>query len=83
MDTNTIWKVLEVAFIGVSAAAMVTVIFRAKNAALHERITKVEDKYSELSVECLRRHDIDPVRNDIADLRRRIDDLITLQTKRK
>ena len=83
MGNDTIWKIIEVIFIGLTAAAAVSVFFRAKNVALHDRISKTEDKLNALSVECLRRHDIEPIRGDIADLRRRIDDLITLHSKKK
>ena len=83
MGVETLWNILEVVFIGLTAAVTVGFFFRAKSVVLHERITKVEDKLVELSVECLRRHDIEPIRGDIADLRRRIDDLITLHSKSK
>ena len=87
MDNDTIWKILEVIFIVLTAAAAVSVFFRAKNVALHDRITRVEDKLVELSVACLRREEfhtcLEPIRGDIADIRRRIDDLITLHSKKK
>ena len=87
MEGDLIWKALEVVFIGLTAAVTVGLFFRAKNVALHDRITRLEDKYNDLSVACLRREEfhtsLEPIRGDIADLRRRIDDFINLFTKAK
>ena len=87
MGVETLWNILEVVFIGLTAAVTVGFFFRAKSVVLHERITKVEDKLVELSVACLRREEfhtcLEPVRGDIADIRRRIDDFITLHSKSK
>ena len=85
MEFNIGW--LEVLLI--DGAALVTIIsfmflfFKAKQDKLEMRFQRNEDKINDLSVECLRRHDIEPIRGDIADLRRRIDDLITLHSKKK
>ena len=80
MENDFIWKILEVVFIGLTAAVTVGFFFRGKNVAIHDRITKIEDKVADLSVACLRREEfhtcLEPIRGDIADIRRRIDDFI-------
>ena len=88
MEGDLVWKALEVIFIGLTAAVTVGLFFRAKNVALHDRITRLEDKYTDLSVACLRREEfhtcLEPVRGDIADIRRRLDDFInSLQRHKK
>ena len=87
MDTDTIWKILEVLFIGATTVVTVAMLFRSKHVAMHDRISKVEDKLVELSVACIRREEfhtcLEPVRGDIADLRRRIDDFINNMRNKK
>lgn len=78
MDLN-LGFIIEILAIGVTAGGTVGLLFHAKSKALHDRITKAEDKITELSIACLRReefnHGIEILRSDIADVRRRVDDM--------
>ena len=95
-NTDLIWKVLEVIFIGLTAGCAVGMFFRSKHVATHDRITKLEDKLTDtsikqdekiqdLSLACLRREEfhtvVETLRADNADLRRRVDDILMLLTK--
>ena len=82
MNLNIGW--LEVLLI--DGAALVTIVsfvflfFKSKQDKLEMRFQRNEDKINDLSVACLRREEfhtcLEPVRGDIADIRRRIDDFI-------
>lgn len=89
MSLNIGW--LEVLLI--DGAALITIIsfvflfFKGKQDKLEMRFQRNEDMIQELSVACLRREEfhtcLEPIRGDIADLRRRIDDFINTFTKKK
>ena len=82
MNLNLGW--MEVLLI--DGAALITIVsfvflfFKSKQDKLEMRFQRNEDKINDLSVACLRREEfhtcLEPVRGDIADIRRRIDDFI-------
>lgn len=79
--------VIEVVAIALTAGVTVAIFFHSKSKALHDRITRIEDKQEELSRDCLRREELHlqmtPIRDDVADIRRRIDDIFSAISVRK
>ena len=85
MSQDLIWTILEVIFIGLTAGVAVGVFFRSKGVAIHDRISKVEDKVQDLSAACIRREELhnanELIRSDVRDLTRRIDAFINGKRK--